>query len=81
MFRRDDRTLLGVHILGDDASELIHPGQAVIHREGTIDQFIHATFCSPTRSEAYKYATYDGLQRLSGRSIGRVVEHLHDQSS
>ncbi len=79
VFRRDDRTLLGVHILGDDASELIHTGQAVIHRGGTIDQFIHATFCAPTRSEAYKYAAYDGLQRLSGRSIGRVVEHLHDQ--
>src|SRR5919106_1455539 len=78
VFRRGDRTLLGVHILGDDASELIHTGQAVIHRGGTIDQFIHATFCAPTRSEAYKYAAYDGLQRLSGGSIGRV-EHPDDQ--
>jgi hypothetical protein len=78
VFRRDDRTLVGVHILGDDASELIHTGQAVIHRGGTIDQFIHATFCAPTRSEAYKNAAYDGLQQLSGRSIGRVVEHPHD---
>lgn len=56
VFRRDDRALLGVHILGEGPSELIHTGQAVIHSGGAIDQFIHATFCSPTRSEAYKYA-------------------------
>jgi NAD(P) transhydrogenase len=74
VFRRDDRALLGVHILGDGASELIHTGQAVIHSGGIIDQFIHATFCAPTRSEAYKYAAYDGLQRLSGRSIGRAAQ-------
>ncbi|MGH2629026.1 MAG: Si-specific NAD(P)(+) transhydrogenase [Actinomycetota bacterium] len=78
VFRRDDRTLLGVHILGDGASELIHTGQAVIHAGGTIDRFIHTTFCSPTRSEAFKYAAYDGLQRLSGRSIGSVVERSRD---
>ena len=77
VFRRDDRALLGAHILGDGASELIHTGQAVIHAGGTIDRFIHTTFCAPTMSEAYKYAAYDGLQRLSGRSIGRVADHLH----
>ncbi|HZA27537.1 MAG TPA: Si-specific NAD(P)(+) transhydrogenase [Actinomycetota bacterium] len=70
VFRRDTRALLGVHILGDGASELIHTGQAAIHAGGTIDQFIHTTFCTPTRSEAFKYAAYDGLQRLSGRSLG-----------
>jgi NAD(P) transhydrogenase len=68
VFQRDDRMLLGVHVLGDGASELIHIGQAVIHAAGTIDRFIHTTFCTPTRSEAYKYAAYDGLQRISGRS-------------
>jgi NAD(P) transhydrogenase len=78
VFGRNDKTLLGVHILGDGASELIHVGQDVIHGDATIDRFIHTTFCTPTRSEAYKYAAYDGLQRLSGRSIGRVQE-LHDQ--
>ena len=65
VFRRDDRKLLGVHILGENASELVHVGQAVIHSEETIDRFIHATFATPTRSEAYKYAAYDGLQRLA----------------
>jgi NAD(P) transhydrogenase len=66
VFRREDRALLGVHILGDIASELIHQGQAVMHEGGVIDRFIHATFNIPTRSEAYKYAAYDGLQRLEG---------------
>ncbi|HEX2088513.1 MAG TPA: Si-specific NAD(P)(+) transhydrogenase [Actinomycetota bacterium] len=69
VFRRDDKTLLGVHILGDIAGELIHLGQAVLHSGGTIDRFIHATFNIPTRSDAYKYAAYDGLQRLAARPV------------
>jgi NAD(P) transhydrogenase len=67
VFDRRDRRLLGVHIVGDEAGELVHHGQAVMHAGGTIDQFIHTTFNVPTRSEAYKYAAYDGLQRLAGR--------------
>jgi len=65
VLRSDDRRLLGVHIVGEEASELIHQGQAVIHTGGTIDRFIHATFNMPTRSEAYKYAAYDALQNLA----------------
>jgi NAD(P) transhydrogenase len=68
VFRRDDRTLLGVHVLGDIASELVHVGQAVLHAGGTIDRFIHTTFNVPTYSEAFKYAAYDGLQRLAERA-------------
>lgn len=64
VFRRDDRRLLGVHILGASAAELIHLAQAVLHFNGTIDYFIHTTFAVPTESEAFKYAAYDGLQRL-----------------
>jgi NAD(P) transhydrogenase len=67
VFRRDDRRLLGVHILGDHAAELVHQGQAVLNYGGTIDYFIHSTFNVPTESEAYKYAAYDGLQRLQTR--------------
>jgi NAD(P) transhydrogenase len=66
VFRRDDRRLLGVHIVGEEAAELVHVGQAVIHADETIDRFIHTTFNIPTRAEAYKYAAYDGLQRLAG---------------
>ncbi len=69
VFRRDDRRLLGVHIVGEEAAELIHVGQAVLHAGETIDRFIHTTFNIPTRAEVYKYAAYDGLQRLAGRSL------------
>jgi NAD(P) transhydrogenase len=65
VFAREDRRLLGVHIVGDAATELIHQGQTVIHFKGTIDHFIHSAFNVPTLSEAYKYAAYDGLGALS----------------
>ena len=65
LFRVPDKVLLGVHIVGELASELIHIGQFVIEEAGTIDRFIDATFAVPTQSEAYKYGAYDGLQRLA----------------
>lgn len=68
--RRHDRGLVGVHILGEGATELIHQGQAVLHFGGTIDYFIHSTFDVPTVSDSYKYAAYDCLQRLAARSPG-----------
>jgi NAD(P) transhydrogenase len=68
VFRVSDKVLLGVHIVGEVASELIHIGQFVIQAGGTIDRFIDATFAVPTRSEAYKYAAYDGLMRLARRT-------------
>jgi NAD(P) transhydrogenase len=61
---RTDRRLLGVHIVGEGATELIHHGQAVLHFGGQLDYFIHATFDVPTVSDSYKYAAYDCLQRL-----------------
>lgn len=67
VFKREDRKLLGVHVLGDHATELVHQGQTVLNYGGTIDYFIHSTFNVPTESEAYKYAAYDGLQRLRAR--------------
>jgi NAD(P) transhydrogenase len=65
VFRREDRLLLGAHIVADIASELVHLGQCVIRQGLPIDWFIHTTFNVPTYTEAYKYAAYDGLQRLS----------------
>jgi NAD(P) transhydrogenase len=67
VFERESRKLLGVHILGDHAAELVHQGQAVLNYGGSIDYFIHSTFNAPTESEAYKYAAYDGLQRLQAQ--------------
>jgi NAD(P) transhydrogenase len=67
VFRRSDRRLLGAHVLGDRATELIHQAHAVMHFDGTIDFFVNATFNTPTESEAFKYAAYDGLSRLEHR--------------
>ncbi|HEV2070285.1 MAG TPA: Si-specific NAD(P)(+) transhydrogenase [Acidimicrobiales bacterium] len=60
--------LLGVHIFGDDAAELVHHGQAVIRHGGNIEEFVHATFNVPTRTDAYKYAAYDALTHLEVRA-------------
>ncbi|MGB6977347.1 MAG: FAD-dependent oxidoreductase, partial [Gammaproteobacteria bacterium] len=61
VFRRDTRRLLGVHVLGDIASELIGLGQATIHCHGKIDLFNQLTFATPTYTMAYKFAAFDGL--------------------
>jgi NAD(P) transhydrogenase len=69
VFDRDTQELLGVHIIGERASELIHIGQACMYFNGTIDFFIQNVFNFPTLSDVYKYAAYDGLgniQRASG---------------
>jgi len=66
VLNRDDRRLIGAHIIGEEAAELIHQAQAVIHTRGTIDYFIDSTYNVPTRSEAFKYAAYNALQRLAG---------------
>lgn len=63
IFDRSDRTLLGVHILGEVATEVIHVGQAALNHSDPIDYFIEKTFNVPTLCEAYKYAAYDGMQR------------------
>lgn len=68
LFDVSSRRLLGVHIIGDGATELIHVGQMVMTFGGTIDVFIDSVFNYPTLSEAYKYATYDGLGRLARRA-------------
>ena len=61
--------LLGVHIVGENASELLHVGMMVMQFGGTISAFIDSVFNFPTLSEAYKYAAYDGLGNLA-RSRG-----------
>ena len=70
LFRPEDQHLIGVSIIGEGATDLIHTGMAVMMYNGTIDFFIQAVFNYPTLSDAYKYAAYDGLQRLSRRVSG-----------
>ena len=65
IFHRDTRAVLGVHIIGEEASELIHIGQAVMVLGGTVDYFIDNVFNYPTLAECYKVAAFNGLGRLS----------------
>ena len=67
LFDRETQRVLGVTIVGEGACELIHVGMTVIALEGTLDFFIQAAFGFPSLGEAYKYAAYDGLQRLQRR--------------
>jgi NAD(P) transhydrogenase len=61
IFSPIDKKLLGAHIIGEQASELIHIASHVMLAEGPIDAFIHAVYNYPTLSDAYQYAAYDGL--------------------
>ncbi len=63
IFHLDSGKLLGVHIIGQGASELIHIGQAVLAFDGQIDYFIHNVFNYPTLAECYKTAAFDGINR------------------
>jgi NAD(P) transhydrogenase len=64
LFHRETRRLLGVHIIGEGATELIHIGQAVLAFEGPIDFFVQTVFNYPTLAECYKVAALAGLNRL-----------------
>ena len=65
MFHCETRKLLGVSILGEGASELVHIGQAVLAMGGTIDYFVETVFNYPTLAECYKTAAFDGINRLA----------------
>lgn len=67
IFDRKSKRLLGVHIIGERATELIHIGQAVMTHGGTIDYFVDTVFNYPTLTEAYKVAALDGFSRLDAR--------------
>lgn len=64
LFHRDSHKLLGVHIIGSYATEIIHIGQAVMAHEGCLDYFVDTVFNYPTLAEAYKVAAFDGLNKL-----------------
>src|SRR6202044_1416737 len=64
IFHRETREILGVHIIGEGASELLHIGQAVMALGGTLDYFVDTVFNYPTLAEAYKTAAYNGINRL-----------------
>ena len=70
IFHRDTRKVLGVHIIGEGASELVHIGQAVMTLGGTMDYFIDTVFNYPTLAECYKVAAFNGLGRLHRYQAG-----------
>ncbi|MEO6015043.1 MAG: Si-specific NAD(P)(+) transhydrogenase [Devosia sp.] len=64
LFSLKTRKLLGVHIIGEGATELIHIGQAVLNLGGTVDYFVENAFNYPTLAEAYKIAGLDAYNRM-----------------
>ena len=64
IFHRETKALLGVHIIGEGATELLHIGQAVMILGGTVDYFINTVFNYPTLAECYKAAAFNGVNKL-----------------
>ncbi|HVN28383.1 MAG TPA: Si-specific NAD(P)(+) transhydrogenase [Candidatus Binataceae bacterium] len=64
LFERDTHELLGVHVIGEGAVELVHIGQAVLSLRGKVDYFVDTVFNYPTLAECYKNAAFDGINRL-----------------
>ncbi len=84
VFSLETRRLLGVHIVGEGATELIHIGQAVLNLSGTLDYFIENTFNYPTLAEAYKVAALDAWNRMprrqaSAEAFERQMETVLDR--
>jgi NAD(P) transhydrogenase len=66
----EDRRLLGVHVFGTSATEIVHIGQAVMGNGGTVDYLVDAVFNYPTLAEAYKVAALDAVNKL--RAVARM---------
>jgi NAD(P) transhydrogenase len=83
LFDPKTRRLLAAHILGDQATELIHVPLFILALGGTIDSFIDAVFNFPTLAESFKYAAYDGLQRVARRErhVGSVCAARSDPAT
>ena len=65
IFHRETKEILGIHIIGEGASELLHIGQAVLILKGTVDYFVDTVFNYPTLAECYKAAAFNGLNKLA----------------
>lgn len=74
LFHRETRKLLGVHCIGETATEIIHVGQAVMALGGTMDYFRDSVFNYPTMAECYKVAAFDGLNKLTLQRLAVVDE-------
>ncbi|MFN3320704.1 Si-specific NAD(P)(+) transhydrogenase [Rhizobium sp. TH135] len=72
IFSLKTRRLLGVHIVGEGATELVHIGQAVLNLKGTVEYFVENTFNYPTLAEAYKIAGLDAWNRMGELKTEKV---------
>jgi NAD(P) transhydrogenase len=73
IFHLETHELLGVHIIGEGASELVHIGQAVLSFGGKIEYFVNTVFNYPTLAECYKTAAFDGINRMGWQSSDEVI--------
>ncbi|MFQ5667155.1 MAG: Si-specific NAD(P)(+) transhydrogenase [Candidatus Binatia bacterium] len=67
LFHADNHRLLGVHVIGEGATELIHIGQAVLAFDGTLEYFVDSVFNYPTLAECYKVAALDAKNKLTAQ--------------
>ena len=65
IFHRETKELLGVHIIGEGATELLHIGQAVLSLNGTVEYFVNTVFNYPTLAECYKVAAHNAANKLT----------------
>lgn len=69
IFRKKDHVICGVHLVGQNASEMIHYGALLIEKKVKLDEVIQKVFNFPTLHELYKYACYDALGSLKGKQV------------
>lgn len=74
VFDPETLRIRGIHIVGENASELLHVGMMVMQFGGTINAFIESVFNFPTLGEAYKYAAYDGLGNMARKRTAMEVQ-------
>lgn len=77
VFNNETKVILGVHILGRIATELIHYGMTLVQDKKTLDEVIATVFNYPTFHDLYKYAAYDGLGNRSGKNIKNPKKVIH----
>jgi NAD(P) transhydrogenase len=73
LFREEDMKLLGVHAIGEQATELVHVGLTALMLKADADLFINSCYNYPTLTEVYKYAAYDALGRRAARQRERAL--------
>lgn len=82
VFRSDDFKLIGVHIIGENAADLIHLGQSVMAQNGTIRYFMEHVLNYPTYTEAYRIAAFNGLNRVykAGTKYKKILKRSESDS-